>query len=145
VARILVGLGDDFESANAAVMYHARDIVSAAESGELQEEYKALKKGDEATKLWAENWYDGLTYCEFKNSFSCYFPVDNKQARGMPWVNDSLRRKFSRQSKHWHRIKSMLQTSSSMIIGRRSTIEAMANFSMAGMSLKPNEKHSRKA
>jgi hypothetical protein len=63
----LVGLGDDFESANAAVMYHARDLVAANQAayGEQQKEYEALKKGDEATKLWAENWYDGLTYCEF--------------------------------------------------------------------------------
>lgn len=64
-AKVLVGLGDDFESANAAVMYHARDIVSAAETltGEQQKELEALKEGDESTKLWAENWYDGLTYC----------------------------------------------------------------------------------
>jgi len=62
---VLVGLGDDFESANAAVMYHARDIVAAGRtaSGEQQEEMAALKDGDAATKLWAENWYDGLTYC----------------------------------------------------------------------------------
>ena len=66
ISRVLVGLGDDFESANAAVMYHARDIVAAAEtaSGEQQKELQALKQGDESTKLWAENWYDGLTYCE---------------------------------------------------------------------------------
>jgi len=61
-----VALGDDFESANAAVMYHARGIVTAYETvtGEQQKEFEALKEGDEATKLWAENWYDGLTYCK---------------------------------------------------------------------------------
>lgn len=66
ISRILVGLGDDFESANAAVMYHARDIVATSEaaSGEAAKEYEALKTGDEATKLWQENWYDGLTFCE---------------------------------------------------------------------------------
>jgi hypothetical protein len=66
VARVLVGLGDNFESANAAVMYHARGIVSAAETttGEQKKELEALKDGDAATKVWAENWYDGLTYCE---------------------------------------------------------------------------------
>jgi hypothetical protein len=65
-SRVLVALGDDFESANAAVMYHARDIIAANETatGEQQREFEALKKGDEATKLWAENWYDGLTYCK---------------------------------------------------------------------------------
>jgi len=63
---MLVGIGDDFESANAAVMYHARDIVVAAQtaSGEAKREMEALKQGDSSTKLWAENWYDGLTYCK---------------------------------------------------------------------------------
>jgi hypothetical protein len=66
VARVLVGLGDDFESANAAVMYHARGIVSAAEvaTGQQKKEFDALKDGDATTKIWAENWYDGLTYCK---------------------------------------------------------------------------------
>ncbi|XMA11985.1 hypothetical protein WAI453_004776 [Rhynchosporium graminicola] len=64
-ATVLVGLGDDFETANAAVMYHARTIVSAAQatSGEQSKEVKTLKEEDEQTKMWAENWYDGLTYC----------------------------------------------------------------------------------
>jgi len=66
ITRVLVGLGDDFESANAAVMYHARGVVSAAETltGEQQKELEAFKEGDAASKVWAENWYDGLTYCE---------------------------------------------------------------------------------
>ncbi|KAA8569968.1 hypothetical protein EYC84_002306 [Monilinia fructicola] len=65
VARILVGLGDDYESANAAVMYHARQVVTIFEnaSGETQKEIEALKEGDEKTKVWVENWCDGLTYC----------------------------------------------------------------------------------
>ena len=65
VARVLVGLGDDFESANAAVMYHARGIVSDAETNptDQQKEIEKDKNGYELTKLWAENWYDGLTYC----------------------------------------------------------------------------------
>lgn len=63
---MLVGLGDDFESANAAVMYHARDVVAVNQiaTGESQKEVEALKDGDSSTKLWAENWYDGLTYCK---------------------------------------------------------------------------------
>jgi hypothetical protein len=62
----VVGLGDDFESANAAVMYHARNIVATAEaaSGGLQQELAALTIGNEQTRLWEENWYDGLTYCK---------------------------------------------------------------------------------
>jgi hypothetical protein len=64
-AKIVVGLGDDFESANAAVMYHARGIISTSETG-LNEQLKDIdeaKKDDESAKMWAENWYDGLTYC----------------------------------------------------------------------------------
>jgi hypothetical protein len=47
-------------------MYHARGIVAANETatGEQQKEFEAMKEGNESTKLWAENWYDGLTYCE---------------------------------------------------------------------------------
>lgn len=47
-------------------MYHARGVVAKAEmiSGEQQKELEALKTGHEKTKVWAENWYDGLTYCE---------------------------------------------------------------------------------
>lgn len=47
-------------------MYHARDIIAStqAASGEQQKEIEALNEGDEKTKLWAENWYDGLTYCK---------------------------------------------------------------------------------
>lgn len=65
ISKVLVAFGDDFESANAAVMYHARDVVAAAEtaSGQQQKEIEALNEGDEKTKLWTENWYDGLTYC----------------------------------------------------------------------------------
>jgi hypothetical protein len=63
---VLVAFGDDFESANAAVMYHARGVVAPYETdtGEQQRELEALKEGDEVTKVWAENWYDGLTYCK---------------------------------------------------------------------------------
>ncbi|RDW82573.1 glycoside hydrolase-2 [Coleophoma cylindrospora] len=63
VARVLVAVGDDFESANAAVMYHARGVVATAEelSGEASKEMEALKDG--VRPEWLENWYDGLTYC----------------------------------------------------------------------------------
>jgi hypothetical protein len=65
-SRVLVAHGDNFESANAAVMYHARGIVAARETvtREQQREFEAMKEGDESTKRWAENWYDGLTYCK---------------------------------------------------------------------------------
>lgn len=51
-------------------MYHARDVVAAfeSESGQTQKEIEALEEGDEKTKVWAENWCDGLTYCTPNNS-----------------------------------------------------------------------------
>ena len=97
---MLVGLGDDFESANAAVMYHARDIVAAGPtaSAEQQKEIAALKEGDESTKVWAENWYDGLTYCK-----SPYHPnnliTNPLKAPGMPSGNDSLKTKSLKPQK----------------------------------------------
>jgi hypothetical protein len=97
---VLVGLGDDFESANAAVMYHARDIVAAGPtaSAEQEKEIIALKEGDESTKLWAENWYDGLTYCEFPTYH--YLLIANPlKALGTHSGNDSLKTKLSRRSK----------------------------------------------
>lgn len=60
---ILVAAGDKFESANAAVMYHARDLVASNKvaAGEIEAETKAL--GDGVRPAWYENWYDGLGYC----------------------------------------------------------------------------------
>ena len=47
-------------------MYHARGVVTALQTatGEAKKEIEALKDGNSSTKLWAENWYDGLTYCK---------------------------------------------------------------------------------
>lgn len=54
-------------------MYHARNVVDAAKvaSGQEQQEIKALHDGP-TTKLWQENWYDGLTYCKYKNLLPPY-------------------------------------------------------------------------
>ncbi|KAK3987768.1 putative galactinol--sucrose galactosyltransferase 6 [Cladorrhinum sp. PSN332] len=59
---VLVAVGDDFESTNAAVMYHARSLVvsSKAISGEEKAEERAL---GEVKPQWYEDWYDGLGYC----------------------------------------------------------------------------------
>ena len=35
-----------------------------------QKEIEALSEGDEKTKVWAENWYDGLTYCQYRYALS---------------------------------------------------------------------------
>ncbi|KAF4855094.1 putative galactinol--sucrose galactosyltransferase 6 [Colletotrichum siamense] len=62
-AKILVAIGDNFESANAAVMYQARHYVITEKkaSNELQAEMKAIEEG--VKPEWMENWYDGLGFC----------------------------------------------------------------------------------
>jgi hypothetical protein len=63
---ILVAVGDNFESANAAVMYHARNLAVASKkaTGEYDAEMAAIKDG--VKPEWYENWYDGLGYCKHK-------------------------------------------------------------------------------
>ena len=63
-AQVVVAIGKSFETANAAVMYHARKLISGEEamSGELKAEMKASLEGGVKAE-WLENWYDGLTYC----------------------------------------------------------------------------------
>ena len=62
-ARIIASVGKDYESAVAAVMYHARKIVRQAQivSGEAEAEAEALMDG--VKPEWMQNWYEGLTYC----------------------------------------------------------------------------------
>jgi hypothetical protein len=63
--RIIAAVGKSFESAIAACMHYARDIVSHGEmlSVVLKAEQEALVDSDDRKALWMENWYDGLTYC----------------------------------------------------------------------------------
>lgn len=51
-------------------MYHARQFVATVQnaSGEIEKEVEALKESDEKTKVWVENWCDGLTYCMLTKS-----------------------------------------------------------------------------
>ncbi|KAI1774806.1 glycoside hydrolase family 36 protein [Hypoxylon cercidicola] len=60
---VLAAVGDNFESAIAAVMYHARTVVLAQrnEESELSRELQSLS--DDIKPQWYENWYDGLGYC----------------------------------------------------------------------------------
>ena len=64
LARVLVAVGKTFESANAAVMYHARKLVNGDECHIIHEnaETQALTDG-EVKADWMEHWSDGLTYC----------------------------------------------------------------------------------
>ena len=62
--QVVVAVGRTFETANAAVMYHARKLVQGDQymSGQTKDEMKAqIDNG--VRPEWMENWYDGLTYC----------------------------------------------------------------------------------
>lgn len=61
---VLASVGDNFDNAMAAVMYHARDIVMATkgQDGELGKQLQT-RKGHHLEPRWRENWYDGLGYC----------------------------------------------------------------------------------
>ncbi|KAI5922040.1 raffinose synthase Sip1 [Camillea tinctor] len=60
---VLAAIGDNFESAIAAVMYHARTVVlpAAGVQDELADDFRKLS--DDVKPEWMENWYDGLGYC----------------------------------------------------------------------------------
>lgn len=62
---VLAAIGHNFESANAAVMYHARSLVVASKrsTGEFDQELKALRA--DVKPEWMQNWYDGLGFCEY--------------------------------------------------------------------------------
>lgn len=61
---IVAAVAPEFESANAAVMYHARKLVRGNKSLsiEVNAEMKTAIENDVKAE-WMENWYDGLTYC----------------------------------------------------------------------------------
>lgn len=63
-ATILVSVGDNFSQAVAAVMYHARSLVSGlgAELERFEKDLAGLVA--DVQPQWRENWFDGLGYCE---------------------------------------------------------------------------------
>lgn len=64
LARVLAAVGKTFESATAAVMYHARKLVNGDESDDFQEKAETKVTTDDKVKVdWMEYWPDGLTYC----------------------------------------------------------------------------------
>ena len=60
---VLVAVSDDFESALAAVMYHARSLVTATNIPTVEAPAEPEAQGDVQPE-WYEKWYDGLGYCE---------------------------------------------------------------------------------
>lgn len=64
LARVLVAVGKTFESANAAVMYHARKLVNGDGSNIIHKNAETEELTDGEVKAdWMEHWSDGLTYC----------------------------------------------------------------------------------
>ncbi len=60
---VLVAVGDNLESAIAAVMYHARTLVRATNTAAAERVPEPASEG-EVQPQWYENWYDGLGYCK---------------------------------------------------------------------------------
>ncbi|KAL8966497.1 MAG: hypothetical protein Q9197_005942, partial [Variospora fuerteventurae] len=63
-ARVLAAVGTTFNTALAAVMYQARNIVMGLDTmseSNKKEMQRALEKDVKAEYMY--NWYDGLTYC----------------------------------------------------------------------------------
>ena len=62
--RVVVAVGETFETANAAAIYFARKVVAGDEhmTANHRVEMQKMPKKDVKAE-WMENWYDGLTYC----------------------------------------------------------------------------------
>ncbi|KAI1465436.1 glycoside hydrolase family 36 protein [Daldinia caldariorum] len=60
---VLASIGDDFESAMAAVMYHARTVIFATGNGKDKFAKEIQSLTSDIKPEWYENWYDGLGYC----------------------------------------------------------------------------------
>ncbi|TLS23209.1 uncharacterized protein PpBr36_05728 [Pyricularia pennisetigena] len=64
-AKVIVAVGETFDNASAACVYHARGLL------QLDEQQKSSPEGPkqienlaaEVQPEWMENWYDGLGYC----------------------------------------------------------------------------------
>ncbi|CAK7566644.1 MAG: hypothetical protein SEPTF4163_004594 [Sporothrix epigloea] len=63
-SKVLVAVGDTFEIANAAVMYHARSLVHQIAADQHKTTLSEMQTlVDEVEPAWLENWYDGLGFC----------------------------------------------------------------------------------
>ncbi|KAI0837180.1 glycoside hydrolase family 36 protein [Hypoxylon sp. FL0890] len=60
---VLAAVGDNFESAIAAVMYHARTVVFATSDAEDDSTLELQRLSNDIKPEWYEDWYDGLGYC----------------------------------------------------------------------------------
>ncbi|KAF7328418.1 Raffinose synthase Sip1 [Mycena venus] len=60
---VLVAVGDNFEGANAAAMYYARNLVMTTKKSTSEYEAELATLADHVKPEWYENWYDGLGFC----------------------------------------------------------------------------------
>jgi hypothetical protein len=63
-ATVVVGLGNSFETANSAAIYHSRSVATAMAAVDEDEDKEMRAQLDDVKPEWVENWFDGLTYCE---------------------------------------------------------------------------------
>jgi hypothetical protein len=63
MAIVLVATGDNFESANAAVMYQARNMIRTCNEIDTQLDADLPAIQGDLQPEWIENWYDGLGFC----------------------------------------------------------------------------------
>ncbi|KAK4218868.1 glycoside hydrolase family 36 protein [Rhypophila decipiens] len=64
---VLVAVGNNFENANAAVMYHARGLGVASTPTAPEQDAGEQQLADEVKAQWYETWYDGLGYCTWNS------------------------------------------------------------------------------
>ncbi|KAK4245052.1 glycoside hydrolase [Corynascus novoguineensis] len=64
---VLVAVGDNLENAIAAVMYHARTLVTATDVSSPDSMAAPTIEGGDVRPLWYERWYDGLGYCTWNS------------------------------------------------------------------------------
>ncbi|KAG8533067.1 uncharacterized protein KY384_001850 [Bacidia gigantensis] len=63
-AHIVAAAATTFDSASAAVMYHARTVVAGDDFQDRKDKLEMERRiADDIQPQWMENWYDGLTYC----------------------------------------------------------------------------------
>lgn len=60
-SEVIIAVAESFEVANAAVFYHARDVVSQSTHTSTKKDIQSLV--DDVKPEWMEEWYDGFTYC----------------------------------------------------------------------------------
>ena len=66
-SRVLVAVGKSFEVANAAVMYHARRIVTGYQSDNGTEGELIALQDKDIKPQWLEEWADGFAFCTWNS------------------------------------------------------------------------------